>query len=655
MSSQLPPLLESTANRVVGDTKILLLSILSSDDMSRLTSATLDGHDRPVVAEPEPRGETVGARLRRLRLEQGLSQRDLSSPGITYAYISRIEAGARTPSVKALRMLARKLGVSPEYLETGSELDASELRELRLAEQELRLRLDGRSRSRGGLRAARGRRGTCRRGGGDARADRARARGGGAGRPRRGRSSTWRRSSAPSSSPRPRGPTCTRRSDAHMRPRAPPARRSDSSSRRSSELGRSRAGERRRPRPLQHLSELRADRPRRAPASSGCRCRAVGRRRRGRLLHAGAAPLVARPALARAGEADRSARQLPARGGAARGDGGHASPRPRRTSRAPMRRSPPADDLDGALRHLEPAEQLLGPHPGDDDLAAVRRMQAMCATRARATSAAARALAERGASGSPRSSRTSAATRGGARRGPRPRRRRRGRRRLRRGARAPLRARHGPRACRGPALVRPVPARGRPRSRRHSTSSSARPRSRRTSSASGGARPVGSAVGPVSPASPISGRAARPICGRTVTKLVQTRATAATRIGSEGGGMRPHPRVGVRWDAGRFPLVATRAAGRSPDGGYSRAVISAELRPRGPVLAAALGASRQRRDAERAGRGRSRRRWPRRTAARAGTRLAAAGRRSSASRPRARKGSTACGSCSGSTTTTRSS
>ena len=87
--------------------------------------------------------ETVGQRLRRLRLEQGRSQRDLSAPGITYAYISRIEAGARQPSVKALRMLAKKLGVTPEYLETGSDLGAGELRELRLADQELRLRLDG--------------------------------------------------------------------------------------------------------------------------------------------------------------------------------------------------------------------------------------------------------------------------------------------------------------------------------------------------------------------------------------------------------------------------------------------------------------------------------------------------------------------------------
>jgi transcriptional regulator with XRE-family HTH domain len=48
-----------------------------------------------------------------------MSQRDLSSPGVTYAYISRIESGARTPSVKALRRLAGKLGVTVEYLETG--------------------------------------------------------------------------------------------------------------------------------------------------------------------------------------------------------------------------------------------------------------------------------------------------------------------------------------------------------------------------------------------------------------------------------------------------------------------------------------------------------------------------------------------------------
>ena len=96
-----------------------------------------------MALESAPTDETIAQRLRRLRGEKGFSQRDLSAPGISYAYISRIEAGARRPSVKALRMLARKLGVSAEYLETGSEIGGPESRELRLADLELRLRLDG--------------------------------------------------------------------------------------------------------------------------------------------------------------------------------------------------------------------------------------------------------------------------------------------------------------------------------------------------------------------------------------------------------------------------------------------------------------------------------------------------------------------------------
>jgi tetratricopeptide (TPR) repeat protein len=91
----------------------------------------------------EFQAEPIGVRLKRLRLERGLSRRDLSSPGVSYAYISRIEAGARTPSVKALRMLAQKLQVSVEYLETGREIRDVDDRELRLGDAELELRLGG--------------------------------------------------------------------------------------------------------------------------------------------------------------------------------------------------------------------------------------------------------------------------------------------------------------------------------------------------------------------------------------------------------------------------------------------------------------------------------------------------------------------------------
>ena len=89
--------------------------------------------------------ETIGQRLRRLRTDRAMSQRELAGPGVSYAYISRIEAGSRQPSVKALRTLARKLGVSAEYLETGNEIGDRERRELRLADAELELRLDDRT------------------------------------------------------------------------------------------------------------------------------------------------------------------------------------------------------------------------------------------------------------------------------------------------------------------------------------------------------------------------------------------------------------------------------------------------------------------------------------------------------------------------------
>jgi len=95
----------------------------------------------PVSVSEGSTREGVGARLKRLRLQRGYSQRDLSSPGVSYAYISRIEAGARTPSVKALRKLAQKLGVSVEYLETGRDIRDVDDRELRLADAELDLRL----------------------------------------------------------------------------------------------------------------------------------------------------------------------------------------------------------------------------------------------------------------------------------------------------------------------------------------------------------------------------------------------------------------------------------------------------------------------------------------------------------------------------------
>jgi transcriptional regulator with XRE-family HTH domain len=50
-----------------------------------------------------------------------LSQRAIGQPGLSYAYVSRIEAGARRPSLTALIELAAKLDTTGLYLLTGRE------------------------------------------------------------------------------------------------------------------------------------------------------------------------------------------------------------------------------------------------------------------------------------------------------------------------------------------------------------------------------------------------------------------------------------------------------------------------------------------------------------------------------------------------------
>jgi len=88
----------------------------------------------------EASNETIGARIKRLRRERGLTQRELATSGISYAHISRIERGERTPSVKALRKIAAQLGVTASYLESGAA-PAGDLLVLRLRDAELALRL----------------------------------------------------------------------------------------------------------------------------------------------------------------------------------------------------------------------------------------------------------------------------------------------------------------------------------------------------------------------------------------------------------------------------------------------------------------------------------------------------------------------------------
>jgi tetratricopeptide (TPR) repeat protein len=72
---------------------------------------------RPSTHVDDP--AAVGRRLRQAREAAGLTQRELSYEGCTAAYVSRIEAGARVPSLQILREFGKRLGVSADYLATG--------------------------------------------------------------------------------------------------------------------------------------------------------------------------------------------------------------------------------------------------------------------------------------------------------------------------------------------------------------------------------------------------------------------------------------------------------------------------------------------------------------------------------------------------------
>lgn len=65
----------------------------------------------------------VGQRIKRNRLERGLTQKQLAEPRYTHAYISSIESGNRQPSHKALSFFAERLDMEVDELLTGRPAD----------------------------------------------------------------------------------------------------------------------------------------------------------------------------------------------------------------------------------------------------------------------------------------------------------------------------------------------------------------------------------------------------------------------------------------------------------------------------------------------------------------------------------------------------
>jgi tetratricopeptide (TPR) repeat protein len=73
--------------------------------------------------------ESLGQRLRDLRLRRGISQAQLAFPELSDSYVSLIESGKREPAPGVIDLLARKLGCSASYLASGvSDETVTELR-----------------------------------------------------------------------------------------------------------------------------------------------------------------------------------------------------------------------------------------------------------------------------------------------------------------------------------------------------------------------------------------------------------------------------------------------------------------------------------------------------------------------------------------------
>ena len=81
---------------------------------------------RTRVRRPAPVSDSlqqIGERIRKARLESGLSQAQLGAPHFTRAYLSAIELGKVRPAMKSLEFLADKLGKPASYFLEDPEAD----------------------------------------------------------------------------------------------------------------------------------------------------------------------------------------------------------------------------------------------------------------------------------------------------------------------------------------------------------------------------------------------------------------------------------------------------------------------------------------------------------------------------------------------------
>jgi transcriptional regulator with XRE-family HTH domain len=65
--------------------------------------------------------ESLGERIRRLRVQQGLSLAKVVGEDVSRAFLNQVEMGKARPSIRVLRILAERLGTEVEYLLEGRQ------------------------------------------------------------------------------------------------------------------------------------------------------------------------------------------------------------------------------------------------------------------------------------------------------------------------------------------------------------------------------------------------------------------------------------------------------------------------------------------------------------------------------------------------------
>src|SRR3954468_19881969 len=83
----------------------------------------------------------LGQRIRAARHERGMSQENLAQPEFTKSYVSAVERGKARPSLKALELMSRRLGIPMPELLTGVP-DVVDTLDLAALEEDIEYQLD---------------------------------------------------------------------------------------------------------------------------------------------------------------------------------------------------------------------------------------------------------------------------------------------------------------------------------------------------------------------------------------------------------------------------------------------------------------------------------------------------------------------------------